>query len=802
MASNWNTPFNSLGLNVLNFARELETVIDRGTVNANPAFEACLAAATAIGGAQVHIPRGTYDFTAPLIVSNNLEIIGEGNGGNGASGQGTILRWPAGSGGIIHSSVFSSRGLTGQGAEFGTYRDFAVRALGKTTPGCNGFSINSRANLHNIVIQGFSGHGIAIIGATDGNTAEGNTIWQQNADYRIGQWARQAGATMNLLTNTTGSITVTLGPGVGQATFVRTGANWNNIPPNGNDLIITAGSPFAGAGNANVGLWFVSSSPSANTIVADKYSNDPFYINRAIKTSPVAVAITAITATTNIQAFAHNPNRYFCTKAGRSAATGTGPSTFGVGIVDGITTPVDTAVVWQCGGAGQGIADGGILEQVRVYDCGKSGIYLDGDNANTWTFTHPDIVSCANWGIEDRSFFGTAILKPEIAGCTLGTITNDPAGNHYDMLVLAPYYEGGQPGHLLYNPACVVGGLDGTAGPQAGNNAFWMRGGSLDPHSTSVSAGGHYLRSITGGTVAGTNDPHAMRLVTDDDQTGLLMGTYDFAKHRWGLFKLYDDVDESPLTIYRDSNWLGTLGLRLVRIAASNGGAGTGQEPGVGIFASRGNPQTAGVRSSVRLISGDIIYNQNPTDVLAPVAWRATENCGTGPDWTPNSQVGPRRTATPTVKNGRMYNVHVSSTSNNTGPTQPTWTTGIGSLVPESTGLVWECWGPDGSTTTFGSGLQPVYGTGPDKDLSASPGTTGTSNTLTGKFSLSAGNNSFTLSNSLLVTGNERFFAMMQKNDATINRMEINVTAGSVVFSFDGNAAAALPIAWFIQPSP
>lgn len=662
-------------LNVKNFG-----AVGDGSTDDIAAFQAVTAKARTTSGARIHIPKGTYRLSKAWINDANCVIEGDGNGQNNF---GTVLLFDDGAMGFINATIQASPGFVAN-AEFSTIRHLCIRSAGTTFPGRHGVTAHARLYMENVIVDNWSGKCINISSASDGNNPDGNTLWKASTPYVVGQWVKQLGANRNALSNTTGTLAVSV-DGIGGATFTRN-ISWNTTPSVGDEMIIPSGSAIAGTSNRNVGLWYINA-VSAMTITATKYANDPYVIDTGAMTLPVAVIATPITNVSNIQAYVREPNRYFCVQAGTSSSTS--PSTTGIGIADG-------SVIWQSGGASEGIGDGGYLLNCRTVSAGMDGIFLGGDNANTYTISHADIVLCTGWGINDQSFFGTTIIKPEIAACGRGTITNAGAGNHGDMVLIAPYYEGGQLGQKLYSPAMVFGGLDGTAGPQSGDTSARFKGGSITPHSTSFSQSGNTITDSTGGVIAGENIPYAHRLTSNVDGLGLLLGQYDSATDAWIL--------ASKVNFPSSLKILGGANAGLVQasgglvLPAGPGLSGAGFNPGLGFAVTYGYPLILSAGGNA-FPAGTPIFNQHvATDGI--LGWIATENCGSGPTWVSGAgPIYPRTTCTPTTPNNYVY-VAVNTSAGNSGTDEPgtgslsgtPWPTTIGLTVTEG-GVTWMCFG-------------------------------------------------------------------------------------------------------------
>jgi hypothetical protein len=112
------------------------------------------------------------------------------------------------------------------------------------------------------------------------------------------------------------------------------------------------------------------------------------------------------------------------------------------------------------GGATEGNANSWRISNGRVNDCGGSGLYVDGADANAGMCDGLDSSSNGGWGIWDTSFLGNTYVGCHTAANTLGGYKTDNA-NAQNMFI-GCYAEGGQPATEVVSPTIIFGGLHGA----------------------------------------------------------------------------------------------------------------------------------------------------------------------------------------------------------------------------------------------------------------------------------------------------------------------------------------------------
>lgn len=130
-----------------------------GATDCADAFDAILASfgsAAAAKGGRITIPPGTYRFSRPLHITRQVVI--EGAGGNGSFGA-TVLRFDSGAHGIIVDRPTTSP--DGGRGDWSVIRDVVVQAAGKAGT-AHGVTLHARAELINLLVNGFAGNGIHI----------------------------------------------------------------------------------------------------------------------------------------------------------------------------------------------------------------------------------------------------------------------------------------------------------------------------------------------------------------------------------------------------------------------------------------------------------------------------------------------------------------------------------------------------------------------------------------------------------------------------------------------------------------
>jgi hypothetical protein len=145
-----------------------------GTTDDLAAFNSAIAAVKTIdsiraNGTKVLVPNGTYKLSGPLVIDNTITLEGTTNQFPYAEG-GSILQFSTDDDGIYlpyYTGTYeSSSGVMGQGI---TIKNLTIKGTKDSGTG-NGIFINTKANIENVYVTGFSGHGVCIIAtAPNGN---------------------------------------------------------------------------------------------------------------------------------------------------------------------------------------------------------------------------------------------------------------------------------------------------------------------------------------------------------------------------------------------------------------------------------------------------------------------------------------------------------------------------------------------------------------------------------------------------------------------------------------------------------
>jgi hypothetical protein len=102
-------------------------------------------------------------------------------------------------------------------------------------------------------------------------------------------------------------------------------------------------------------------------------------------------------------------------------------------------------------------ANGWVLYNCRVVNCGGDGLHATGPDANQGECYGLDVAACLGWGIDDESFLGNQYYSPQVATCGLGSYrtTNQNART----VLYSPYAESNQPAAQLKSKTLVIGGI-------------------------------------------------------------------------------------------------------------------------------------------------------------------------------------------------------------------------------------------------------------------------------------------------------------------------------------------------------
>lgn len=133
-------------------------------------------------GRRITIPYGIFAFSRVPSISRVVDIVGAGQGEDGA---GTTILVDSGSFGILGNSQYSSP--VGKESQWSTISNLRLRAAGKSAANMHGLVLRTRWRASNLIISGFSGNGVHIVSG-DGNNVDGNTAWAQATHYYEGQW--------------------------------------------------------------------------------------------------------------------------------------------------------------------------------------------------------------------------------------------------------------------------------------------------------------------------------------------------------------------------------------------------------------------------------------------------------------------------------------------------------------------------------------------------------------------------------------------------------------------------------------
>jgi hypothetical protein len=120
--------------------------------------------------------------------------------------------------------------------------------------------------------------------------------------------------------------------------------------------------------------------------------------------------------------------------------------------------------------ATEGAPNGWFSMNSRHTNCGLSGIFTSGSDANAGCAIMADIAQMQAWGINNTAFLNNTFIACQTATNTLGSFTS--TGINSASVFLSCYEETDQPGHVISYPSIMVGGSMGLAG--AGGTAPLM----------------------------------------------------------------------------------------------------------------------------------------------------------------------------------------------------------------------------------------------------------------------------------------------------------------------------------------
>jgi hypothetical protein len=159
--------------------REVVSVKDFGAVGDGvaddlAAFNAAIASVKAIAGIRANgthilVPPGTYKLSGRLVIDNTITLEGMTNQFPYATGS-AVLQFSADNDGLFlgyYTGAYANpSGVMGQGI---TIRNLTIKGTKASGTG-HGIFINTKANIENVYVTGFSGHGVYIYGdAPNGN---------------------------------------------------------------------------------------------------------------------------------------------------------------------------------------------------------------------------------------------------------------------------------------------------------------------------------------------------------------------------------------------------------------------------------------------------------------------------------------------------------------------------------------------------------------------------------------------------------------------------------------------------------
>jgi hypothetical protein len=157
------------------------------------------------------------------------------------------------------------------------------------------------------------------------------------------------------------------------------------------------------------------------------------------------------------------------------------------------------------GATTEGNANNFRIEGGRVELCGKSGLFVDGADANAGYVIGLDCSDNGEWGIWDSSFLGNTYLACHTAGNVLGPYKSDNANAR--NLFLNCYSESGQPASSLLHPAMVVLGSHGAGFTSTSTNQYIGEGRASNFTNTNTSGAvtvtGHFAVDASNGQVFG-----------------------------------------------------------------------------------------------------------------------------------------------------------------------------------------------------------------------------------------------------------------------------------------------------------
>jgi Pectate lyase superfamily protein len=201
-----------------------------GTTDNSPAFEAAMADVTAIGGAEIYVPSGTYRLSRSWHVTAPVRIVGDTPGENQFM-RGSSLVFDAGVNGI----VIDPWNYPISGASFAAIEWLGVRAAARTTTK-HGIVMWTRAKINHCIVTGFMGDGIHIV-ADD--SFDGTTAWAPSTVYHRDDWVTNDTGKhyLCLADGTSGSSGGPTGYGVGIVDGTTSWTFYGNLNANGWSVI-------------------------------------------------------------------------------------------------------------------------------------------------------------------------------------------------------------------------------------------------------------------------------------------------------------------------------------------------------------------------------------------------------------------------------------------------------------------------------------------------------------------------------------------------------------------------------------
>lgn len=708
MTAGFSRAFNQKVINVLDCADgvRIDRYVVGGTiVDSAPAFTEALRRARALGGATIYMPRGNYYCSHE--VENDGPNHWKGDGAGGFYFGGTQVYFPAGVHGFINQSEHLSS--TQGSGEWATFSDFSILALGKTAGTWkHGLKVHRSCDVTRVTVgyiggpcnHGFSGNGVHIVGATDVNVLDARQFWNADTAYTVGDILRKVGSARNLMSVVSGTLALTASGNSKGTVVIARSVDWTTTPSQYDLISIESGSALAGAGNANVGLYFVDpniTSPvtDARTINCRKISDSPYLVT-GFYTEPVTVAATGAYATTAVKAYAQSTYVYACVAPGTSSSGGepSGTDADGIELDDDL---VPGGLAWRYV-TQIGVCNDMQLTSVRSADHGGNAMYIEGYDANQIRNYSFSGTSTPGYAIDDQSFLGCLHVGAHTSDNDKGPFRNAFHGNSRTQF-LECYAESGQgTGSLVFTPGQIIGGIQ-ESGIHAETTGLYVLGGRFSGHYTQETQAGKVLTWTVLRNSPAAPLFSAGEATHTDDPDGIQFFAWDADAGGWAITKTNC---QSSLRFF-GGDFRGLVQASGFAIRTGYGAVGStpaATEPGVRTYSTNGYP-LVGTGAQNHFYAGDVIENKNyASDNIR--GWRVFQNCGSGPSWSAGlGALKEGATVQPSAPNGYIYRRHSTSTAGayTTGGSEPTWPTSFtpgSNLTTSDNGIIWECFGYTG----------------------------------------------------------------------------------------------------------